>query len=91
MEREDLVKRVMAMIEYEQKVYDTLMGVKTPDKLEIALNTLNLGSSRAIKFLDKVKAEGIFKLHWKIKGMDEVWRAWARKQGIKEGDFLFEN
>lgn len=91
MDRDDLVKKVMAMLDQGKRVYDRLKSIATPEKLSKFLDLLDLGSERSLSFLQGAKAEGIFEEHFKIKGMEELWRDWARKQGVKEGHFLFEN
>ncbi len=91
MDKEEIVRKVIAMLETDEIAYKAVEAITTPEKLDKTLNILSLSSERALKFLKGAKEKDIFKRHWKIKGMEDVWREWSRKQGIKEGDFLFEN
>jgi hypothetical protein len=90
MDKEEIVNKVVAMLDATQQVYDRLKTVNTPEELDKILNKLKLGL-RTISFLQGAKEAGVFKQHWKIKGMEDLWRSWARENGIKEGHFLFEN
>jgi len=91
MEREELVKRVLAMLDLDEQAYSNIEKIDTPERLNKVLTVLKLETKRALSFLQGAKERGIFKVHWKIKGMEDLWREWARQQGIKEGHFLFEN
>jgi len=91
MEQDDLVKRVVAMMEQRQQITDALKKIKTPEKLTEVLELLKPDTEKSLRFLKIAKEEGIFKEHMHIKGMLDIWRSWARERGIKEGDFLFEN
>ena len=91
MDQEDLVRKVVAMLDTQKEIFDKIREITTPEKLESTLDKIKMPTPRALNFLQRVKEEGIFKEHMHIKGMLDVWREWSRNQGIKEGHFLFEN
>ena len=91
MEKDELVKKVLAMLDLDEQAYKAVEKIATPEKLDKTLAVLKLDTQRALIFLKGAKEKGIFKKHWKINGLEEIWRSWAKEQGVKEGDFLFEN
>ncbi len=91
MNKEDLLKKVVAELDATEKIYDRLKIISTPDNLKRFLDHLKLITPKALVFLQGAKEKGIFVTHWRVRGMEDLWREWARDQGIKEGHFLFEN
>lgn len=95
MEQTELVKRVMAMLTERKEIIDALKAIKDPKDLQEFLdsfsNSANLNPTQTKRFLELLKEENVFKLHFSKAGMEEIWRDWSRSQGVKEGHFLFEN
>ena len=51
MEREELVKKVIAMLSTVEKVYNSIKDIKTSERLAKVLNVLKLETDRALIFL----------------------------------------
>ena len=95
MDRDELVRKVCAMLANYEDVAEDLRQIKTHEDLSGFLESFSktnpLDSEEAKKFLTLLKDKRVFKVHFPLLGMEKVWRNWAREQGIKEGHFLFEN